>query len=210
MPTVYDNISNTLFNGLKDVLQDAYGANFCIGYFHLRGWHQIAKYIERFDGNKSCCKILIGMYRPPEKEMQTLQSALKDKPSIMDGPTIARLRKRIIEGFKEQIEFGVPSSIAESTLRTLGKQLRTGKVKVKLFLRYPLHAKLYLIERKDKITPLIGFVGSSNLTLSGLSQQGELNMRYFLDKIFITNCYVRKLLAAFICDARNRTQNLKF
>jgi hypothetical protein len=49
-------------------------------------------------------------------------------------------------------------------------------VLIKAFLRYPLHAKLYLVKRPDPITPLIGFVGSSNLILAGLSQQVELNV----------------------------------
>ena len=41
---------------------------------------------------------------------------------------------------------------------------------------YPLHAKLYLVLRSDPITPLIGYPGSSNLTLAGLSRQEELNV----------------------------------
>jgi hypothetical protein len=55
-------------------------------------------------------------------------------------------------------------------------QLKAGKVIVKLFLRHPLHAKLYLLFRPDPISPTIGYLGSSNLTFAGLSQQGELNM----------------------------------
>ena len=47
---------------------------------------------------------------------------------------------------------------------------------MKLFLRHPLHAKLYLVHRPDPNNPTIGFVGSSNLTLAGLSKQGELNV----------------------------------
>ena len=47
---------------------------------------------------------------------------------------------------------------------------------VKLFLRHPLHAKLYLLFRPDPINPSVGYLGSSNLTLSGLSRQGELNV----------------------------------
>ena len=47
---------------------------------------------------------------------------------------------------------------------------------VKLFLRHPLHAKLYLLFRPDPIAPTIGYLGSSNLTLPGLSKQGELNV----------------------------------
>ena len=47
---------------------------------------------------------------------------------------------------------------------------------VKLHLRYPLHAKLYLAYSNDKRVPIVGFLGSSNLTLAGLSKQGELNI----------------------------------
>ncbi len=47
---------------------------------------------------------------------------------------------------------------------------------VKLFLRHPLHAKLYLLFRPDPINPKVGYLGSSNLTLAGLSKQGELNV----------------------------------
>jgi hypothetical protein len=61
-------------------------------------------------------------------------------------------------------------------LRRLAAQLRARKVFLKAFLRYPLHANLYLVRRNDAATPLIGFVGSSNLTLAGLSHQGELNV----------------------------------
>ena len=58
----------------------------------------------------------------------------------------------------------------------MAQQLRDDKLKVKLFLRHPLHAKLYLLYRSDPIAPIVGYLGSSNLTLAGLSQQGELHV----------------------------------
>ena len=39
-----------------------------------------------------------------------------------------------------------------------------------------MHAKLYLLFRDDPINPIVGYLGSSNLTFAGLSGQGELNM----------------------------------
>jgi hypothetical protein len=39
-----------------------------------------------------------------------------------------------------------------------------------------LHAKLYLLHRTDPNNPTVGIVGSSNLTLAGLSKQGGLNV----------------------------------
>ena len=50
------------------------------------------------------------------------------------------------------------------------------KAVVKLFLRHPLHAKLYLLFRPDPINSIVIFLGSSNIAFAGLSQQGELNV----------------------------------
>jgi HKD family nuclease len=61
-------------------------------------------------------------------------------------------------------------------LRRLARQIKAKKVTVKLFLRHPLHAKLYLLFRPDPVNPTIGFLGSSNLTFAGLAKQGELNV----------------------------------
>lgn len=47
---------------------------------------------------------------------------------------------------------------------------------VKVYLKHPLHAKLYLLYREDRNNPITAFLGSSNLTFSGLSFQGELNV----------------------------------
>ena len=50
------------------------------------------------------------------------------------------------------------------------------KVVVKLRLSYPLHAKFYLAFSDDKRIPVVGFLGGSNLSLAGLSKQGELSV----------------------------------
>jgi len=177
MPQIFDNIEHQLLEGLNAVLQNASACSFCIGYLNLRGWGQIAELVEALPGGdeSAACRVLVGMHRPPEEEMKAL-ARIKQRQDRFDGPTLARLKRRITESFKEQLEFGVPSNEAEFSLRRLAAQLRARKVLVRYFLRYPLHAKLYLIRRSDPVTPLIAFVGSSNLTLAGLSRQGELNV----------------------------------
>ena len=177
MPTIYDNIESKLIEGLGRVLPDSVSCAFCVGYLNLRGWDKLAEYVKYLEGGDEsrACRVLVGMHRPPEDEMRLLYRAGR-QPLIPDGPTRTLLLRRITETFKHQLEFGVPSNEAERSLQHLAEQLRARKVIIKAFLRYPLHAKLYLVKRADPITPLIGFVGSSNLTLAGLSQQGELNV----------------------------------
>jgi len=176
MPRVFDNIDQTLLPNLRENLDDSERCDICVGYFHLRGWGSIADQIEHYEGTEdSCCRVLVGMQKPPNETMKDAQRAASQDGQI-DGPTRGRLLNEMAESFKEQIEFGVPTDKAEATLRQLARQLRDGQVRVKIYLRHRLHAKLYLVEREDINTPKVGFVGSSNLSISGLAHQGELNV----------------------------------
>ncbi|BCW95334.1 MAG: hypothetical protein KatS3mg018_0816 [Fimbriimonadales bacterium] len=177
MPRIFDNIEQRLTDGLQQVMTEAVACSFCVGYLNLRGWDQLSDLVERLEGGDEdrACRLLVGMHRPPEEEMKQLYRLTRESPTL-DGPTRARMVRRLTESFKEQIEFGVPTDEAERTLRQLARQLRQRKVFVKAFLKHPLHAKLYLVQRPDAVAPLIGFVGSSNLTLAGLKHQGELNV----------------------------------
>jgi len=115
------------------------------------------------------------MQRLPHEELRAALSLAKGDGAI-DNQSAARLKKRLAEEFREQLTLGVPTNEDEAGLRRLAAQIAAGKVVVKLFLRHPLHAKLYMLFRPDPVSPLVGYLGSSNLTLAGLSQQGELNV----------------------------------
>ncbi len=176
MPRIFDNIELKLLPTLRETLQGAKRADFCVGYFNLRGWRQIDSLIEQFSGDSaSCCRLLVGMQRLPRDEVHASLSLGAGNPGIDRGEA-ARLKKRIAQEFREQLMMGAPTNDDEAGLRRLSIQLKTKKLFVKLFLRHTLHAKLYLIHRSDPNLPSVGFLGSSNLTLSGLRYQGELNV----------------------------------
>ncbi|MCY4386244.1 MAG: helicase-related protein [Desulfurellaceae bacterium] len=176
MPRIFDNIEQSLQPVLAETLKLADRADFCVGYFNLRGWRLIDSYVEQWDGGEGhCCRVLVGMQRLPHEELRLARS-LSDGQSALDNQTALRLKKRLAEEFREQLTLGAPTNEDEAGLRKLAKQIKAKKVVVKLFLRHSLHAKLYLMFRPDPANPIIGYLGSSNLTQAGLSHQGELNI----------------------------------
>ncbi len=176
MPRIFDNIAQALLPALRETLKTATHADFCVGYFNLRGWKALADSVEAWHGGEgNCCRLLVGMQRLPQEELRHAKRLHKQDDRI-DNQTALRLKRRLAEEFREQLTVGIPTHEDEEGLRQLAQQLRDKKVQVKLFLRHPLHAKLYLLHRPDAITPIVGYLGSSNLTFAGLSKQGELNV----------------------------------
>lgn len=176
MPRIFDNIEEELLPALRETIMLSDRADFCVGYFNLRGWKALDSCIERWSGGDGhCCRLLVGMQRMPQEEIRALLGLMKDDDQI-DQATALRLKKELVERFKEQLTVGAPTNEDEAGLRRLAAQIKAKKVVVKLFLRHPLHAKLYLHFRPDPINPIVGYLGSSNLTLAGLARQGELNI----------------------------------
>ena len=177
MPRIFDNLApgTSLLPALQETLGLSSRADFCVGYFNLRGWGGLAPYVDDWNGGDGPCRVLIGMQRLPHEDLRDALS-LVDRPSSMDNQTAHRLRVQLAEQLRQQLTIGAPTNADERTLRQLAEQLRAKKVVVKLFLRHPLHAKLYLLFRNDPINPIVGYLGSSNLTFAGLSAQGELNV----------------------------------
>ncbi|WP_017653079.1 helicase-related protein [Fortiea contorta] len=176
MPRIFDNIDLQLLPILRDTLKVSYRADFCVGYFNLRGWRKLDDLIEQYVGGEtSCCRLLVGMQTLPSDEVHGAFT-LGAGEGRLDNSTIIRLKKKIAAEFRQQLTLGAPTDNYEAGLRLLSRQLKTKKLVIKLFLAHPLHAKLYLVHRHDPNSPIVGFLGSSNLTLAGLRKQGELNV----------------------------------
>ena len=179
MPRIYDNIEQKFLDALKDTLSVSYRADFCVGYFNLRGWRQIEELMESWHGGEDgCCRLMIGMQEKPQDELrQVFRVTHEDEDGLgIDQQTALRLKRRVAQDFRDQLIVGAPTNYDQQGLQRLSEHLKSGRVVVKLYLRHKLHAKLYLLHRHDKQVPIVGYTGSSNLTFAGLSHQGELNV----------------------------------
>lgn len=175
MPQIFDNIDRLLLPALQSALDLSDRADFCVGYFNLRGWKELDEHIRHWSEAERICRLLVGMQKPPQDQLREILSLMSHDQG-MDNQSAIRLKKQLAEEFRRQLTFGAPNNEDEAGLRCLAQRLKEKRVIAKLFLRHPLHAKLYLLFRTDPINPIIGYLGSSNLTMAGLAGQGELNI----------------------------------
>ncbi|MEJ7784939.1 MAG: helicase-related protein [Solirubrobacteraceae bacterium] len=180
MPRIFDNQTEQLAPALRETLGQALAVDACVGYLNLRGWRQIAEQIDQLPGvpGRAPARVLVGMAARPEHLMRGAYRIRRpDEDGRITLKDAAKLRDEALREFREQLVVGAPSDAQERELRRFRTQLVEGKVCVKFFARYPLHAKLYLGHLvSGQVIPHLGFLGSSNLTFSGLVGQGELNV----------------------------------
>ena len=185
MARIYDNIGMNFEDGLKGIMSDdkVLRVDFCVGYFNLRGWNLIVDQIDSLPGDDiyegderrhRTCRLLVGMHRPSDDLVKQMYSAKRQ--ALPDDRYVSECKLRIARQFRDQLLLGLPTTQDKWTLNRLCAQLKDEKVCVKLYLRGGLHAKLYIAHSPDNFqNPRFAIMGSSNLTLPGLTRRGELN-----------------------------------
>lgn len=157
MPRIFDNIDLGLLPALEQTLSTSSRADFCVGYFNLRGWKTIDSVVAQWPGGPgSQCRLLVGMQRLPQDELRQAYS-LRPTEDEISNQAVIRLKLRPAQEFRNQLSFGAPTDEDEAGLRRLAAQLEAGQLVVKLFVRHPLHAKLYLCFRSDPDSPRVGY-----------------------------------------------------
>ena len=69
MLRIFDNISHQLLVALRATLETATNADFCVGYFNLRGWLALDDLIAAWDPHQGLiCRVLIGMQQSPHED----------------------------------------------------------------------------------------------------------------------------------------------
>ena len=182
MSRIFDNIDLHLGEHLKAVIENYDKLDAAVGYFNLRGWNYFAPIVDskEFRAGEPIARVLIGMTgaEPDRQVEEFLQSTVNGRVDF-DGidNSLSRERKHsAILKFREQLSRGVLDAEHYEALQTLKSQLEEGRVQIKLFTKRQLHGKTYICHRQDVTNPITAFVGSSNLTLSGLNHNYELNV----------------------------------
>jgi len=185
-----DNRNEKLSNHINTILQGTEKVKFAVGYFFLSGFEVIKNRLKDLKE----LRLLIGNVTNQStleqlsegfKRLELVEQAEKEMRFAKRGD-IKRIKEEATDNLREVIELSDQTDDQEQLIITIARLIEERKLKVKVYTKGRLHAKAYIfdygkiydkdgksIEREEKG---IAIVGSSNLSLSGVSHNTELNV----------------------------------
>jgi len=187
---IIDNRHEKLIDHINRILSSTESARFAVGYFFLSGLTSIAKELA---GVKEL-RLLIGNTTNRET-LEQLAEGYRRLELVAEAVDAERYPKRTetkrmavetAENIRAGVELMDQTDEGEALVRILVRMIEEKKLKVRVYTKGRLHAKAYIfdygkvfdksgkpVERHERG---IAIVGSSNLTLSGVTHNTELNV----------------------------------
>ena len=179
---IIDNRNEKLVEHINVILDSTERARFAVGYFFLSGFQSIA---EELKGVKEL-RLLIGNTTNVATLEQLAEGhqRLEQVADIAEAqvyPKRADLRQMAddtAENISQSVEFMDQTDDAETLIKSLVEMIADKRLLVRVYTKGRLHAKAYIFDyRQDgRYEKGAAIVGSSNLTLSGLNHNTELNV----------------------------------
>jgi len=179
---IIDNRNEKLVDHINRILEGTERARFAVGYFFLSGLSSI---VERLAGVKEL-RLLIGNttnretmeqmaegYQRLELVREAVEADVYPKRTVVQQ-TLAETAERI----REHVELMDQTDENALLVKTLARMIEEQRLKVRVYTKGRLHAKAYIFDYRlgRQYEDGIAIVGSSNLTLSGVTHNTELNV----------------------------------
>ena len=177
---IIDNRNEKLVDNVNLILESTDHARFAVGYFFLSGFTSIAKELQ----NLTELRLLIGNTSTREtieqlaegyRELSAIENATEDLAYSSRAKRKARASETA-ENLRGCIDLMPQTDESEQLIRILVDMITNKKLKVKVYTKGRLHAKAYIFDYKQGYETGTSIVGSSNLTLAGLTSNTELNV----------------------------------
>jgi superfamily II DNA or RNA helicase len=179
---IIDNQQEKLVDHINQILCSTESANFAVGYFFLAGLEAIQ---ENLSGVKHL-RLLIGNTTNNQtieqitegyRRLELVQSN-EEKERYLKRAEQKKRVESTASNLRQTVEFMDQSDDGEKTIKTLIALIEEKRLEVRVFTKGRLHAKAYIFDYKSEghYENGIAVIGSSNLTLAGLSHNTELNV----------------------------------
>jgi superfamily II DNA or RNA helicase len=187
---IIDNRNEKLVDHINQILGSTDSGRFAVGYFFLSGLESIAKSLAHVKElrllignttNRETLEQLAEGYRRLE-----LVSEAAETQSFPKRTETKRMANETAENIRATVEMMDQTDDAEATVKVLVRLIEEKRLKVRVYTKGRMHAKAYIFtygdvfdllgNRIDRHEKGLAIVGSSNLTLSGVSHNTELNV----------------------------------
>ena len=183
--SVIDNENVVLLDQLKTHLPNTTRASIAVGYFFISGFAAIMDSFEKIEKSKDP-EHVIRLLISPKTNRPTAEALLANNESLedvrrkietdhMDGHAVASEQIQNTIGHMPQTEQD------RRAVLKLADLIKRDKLQIRVYTKVQLHAKAYIFEQDNKALPRFSIVGSSNLSISGIKEHTELNLRTNVD-----------------------------
>lgn len=178
---IIDNQEEKLTDHVGRMLSNAERAKFAVGYFFLSGFRAIADRLAELEE----LRLLIGS----TTNLETLDELVRGQKALDPAKTELE-RQSLITSEQERTVVRTDAEALEKSaaeidqtdenelyLKSLAGMIESGKIKVRVYTKGTLHAKAYIVDYPEgRYERGSAIVGSSNLSLAGISSNTELNV----------------------------------
>ena len=180
---VIDNEKIILQDKLQEYLVDTKQASIAVGYFFISGFAEIMNSLKKMEDSKDP-EHMIRLLISPTTNRRTAEAMLagneayeevkrKSKKGESEEKSVEKTRVEV----KKTLEYMPQSEKELLAVKKLIDLIRKKKLQVKVYTKEQLHAKAYIFELDNPHMERVAIVGSSNLSISGIKQHAELNIR---------------------------------
>ena len=178
---IIDNRDQKLVDHINRILGTTDSARFAVGYFFLSGLEAIqanlagVQKLRLLIGNTSS-RETIEQISEGYKRLELVEAA-EERERFLKKAEQKQRSESTAGNLRRTVELMDQTDGAEALVRTLIRLIEEKRLEVKVYTKGRLHAKAYIFDCKEGLYEKgIAVVGSSNLTLSGLTHNTELNV----------------------------------
>ena len=181
---VIDNKKIILKDELFKILPKTGKASIAVGYFFISGFSAIIQPIQNVDkirllisnttDDKTAEALIEGFYNIREVCTEV------DRKNYVNEDRKTKVKQDININITQSLERMEQTSNDRTVVEILIKMIKSNQIEVRVYPKEKLHAKAYIFQPKDVgFAQGLGIVGSSNLSLAGISQNSELNLKTY-------------------------------
>ena len=179
---VIDNRQIILKDELLKILPKTENTSIAVGYFFISGLSVIIQSLKDVNNvrllisnttDKTTAEALIEGFH----SIQEVCSEVEKKNFVND-----ERKNKIIsdsnDNIKQSLEHMSQTTADKTVVELLIQMMKSRQLQVRIYPKEKLHAKAYIFQPKDTdLVQGLGIVGSSNLSIAGISQNSELNLK---------------------------------